>query len=585
MGLYAPTLAVLLAMLIGAILMPAANAAPLERVKDLATGVDDATRTKIPARIHDTDWRWDGPTRTVYLFAADQDRVPDAFLADAASPRSRWLTNDETPAGPFTFEAHVDLTGFDPATARIEGLRIAADNWVQSVAVNGTTLFEQAPPTETGAEFEMFRELGALGAGTFVAGGNVISVVVVNDPWETETNPAALRVEGEVVAERSATLASSFRELGDLPGGDNFSIALALSADGSTVTGYSGSTLGEKGEAFRWRSETGLQGIGCIEGYCGVSQAGLIVPPISLATGVSADGEVVAGISQFTSVGMGVCFILPQTAVFTWTEEDGFFTHDAGVRHDVAGFAANGSAIAGHSGWGWTTSGCIPTGLIGTWIDRGAGPAPLPEVPPDDFGRPLWNLPLLVSADGATVVGKQVMLPSLPGKFFSWEDGGEVETFDDSFEPLGGSPDLSILVGIAPPHAGGFVWSRELGMRELDAGTDDPAVYPTVVTFDGRAILGGLDPFVSIWLNGGPGISLHAYLEAEHGLDLNGWLLTRVAGISNDGRVIAGTGVNPDGDTMAWIAQLAVPVPEPAAGGIGVAVLGVLAYRRRSRLR
>ncbi|MEX1026489.1 MAG: hypothetical protein WD049_00555 [Candidatus Paceibacterota bacterium] len=45
-------------------------------------------------------------------------------------------------------------------------------------------------------------------------------------------------------------------------------------------------------------------------------------------------------------------------------------------------------------------------------------------------------------------------------------------------------------------------------------------------------------------------------LTQEHGLDLTGWELHYGAGISADGKVLAGAGLNPEGQREAWIAVL-----------------------------
>jgi hypothetical protein len=50
----------------------------------------------------------------------------------------------------------------------------------------------------------------------------------------------------------------------------------------------------------------------------------------------------------------------------------------------------------------------------------------------------------------------------------------------------------------------------------------------------------------------------------QHGIDTRGWSLSTccvpAAGISDDGRVLSGTGMNPDGEIEAWVAVLPEPV-------------------------
>ena len=65
-----------------------------------------------------------------------------------------------------------------------------------------------------------------------------------------------------------------------------------------------------------------------------------------------------------------------------------------------------------------------------------------------------------------------------------------------------------------------------------------------------------------------------------------GWVLNQASGVSADGTVIAGWGVNPAGQSEAWIAV----IPEPASAlllGFGVTALGAISGRagRRSASR
>ena len=103
-----------------------------------------------------------------------------------------------------------------------------------------------------------------------------------------------------VAKEGYAQCAASFQGLGDLPGGDSYSIALAVSADGTTVVGRSRSTAsGTDPEAFRWTESTGMVGLGDFPG--GVFKSG--------AGGVSHDGSVIVGQGHSAT----------QSEAFRWT--------------------------------------------------------------------------------------------------------------------------------------------------------------------------------------------------------------------------------------------------------------------------
>jgi hypothetical protein len=64
------------------------------------------------------------------------------------------------------------------------------------------------------------------------------------------------------------------------------------------------------------------------------------------------------------------------------------------------------------------------------------------------------------------------------------------------------------------------------------------------------------------------------------GLDLTGWTLRQVTGLSADGQTIVGWGTNPNGDTEAWLASLSVAEPG-TAGLVALGLLGLRAGLRR----
>ena len=103
------------------------------------------------------------------------------------------------------------------------------------------------------------------------------------------------------------------------------------------------------------------------------------------------------------------------------------------------------------------------------------------------------------------------------------------------------SGDASIVVGSGNSASGGeaFIWDSTRGMRSL------------------REVL----------------------LDLALGPILSGWTLLEATGISDDGLTIVGEGINPSGQSEAWIAV----IPEPSTSlllGLGLAGLAML--RRRS---
>jgi probable HAF family extracellular repeat protein len=65
------------------------------------------------------------------------------------------------------------------------------------------------------------------------------------------------------VAAPGQGLAQTMTGLGDLPGGNFYSIAKGISADGSVIVGVSHSDKGQ--EAFRWTKNGGMQGVGDLQ--------------------------------------------------------------------------------------------------------------------------------------------------------------------------------------------------------------------------------------------------------------------------------------------------------------------------------
>lgn len=334
-----------------------------------------------------------------------------------------------------------------------------------------------------------------------------------------------------------------FMGIGDLPGGLFQSRAHGVSADGSVVVGEGLATPIDP-LPFRWSAADGMVRLGTLTGNS----------PIGLATGVSADGSVVVG-------GYGANFDL---GAFRWTATGGMVGLDAltgGPVGSVAfGVSADGSVVVGLSGnepFRWTAAG----GMVG--LGTLTGNANL-------SGN--LSAALGVSADGSVVVGYSGNEP------FRWTAAsGMVGLGGLTGAPFGSiakdvSADGSVVVGHSGSEA--FRWTAADGMVSLGGLTGNAlGGSANAVSADGSVVVGYTyssfstsDSSAFVWDATTGMRALREVLSADHGLDLTGWALTEATGISANGKVIVGTGVNPDGNTEAWIAGLgnaSPPLPTP----------------------
>src|SRR5262249_30360338 len=136
--------------------------------------------------------------------------------------------------------------------------------------------------------------------------------------------------------------------LGDLPGGEFYSIARGVSADGSVVVGASNSAassvLGSAySEAVRWTAQTGMVGMGFLPG--GLS---------SVSWAASADGSVIVGAS-FGSPG-GAFRWMAETGMLLLSDPSGGFRTSRGnaVSADGSVVVGYGQSASGQEAFLWT---------------------------------------------------------------------------------------------------------------------------------------------------------------------------------------------------------------------------------------
>jgi MYXO-CTERM domain-containing protein len=188
---------------------PGGPGGPFTVVENINTGFDSIANTKLTDGALDQKYVLGPGTTAPYAgqtpFAWENSSLPSTYVPDAASNKSAWITvsNAEISPGPYFFNVHVDLTGFNAATAFLKGFQYAADNELYEVIINQKVVYtnpaSQSSETE---EFHNFINLGDLGLGAFHSGINTIQFEVLNfERVNASVSVMAFRAEGAVVAE------------------------------------------------------------------------------------------------------------------------------------------------------------------------------------------------------------------------------------------------------------------------------------------------------------------------------------------------------------------------------------------------
>jgi probable HAF family extracellular repeat protein len=164
-----------------------------------------------------------------------------------------------------------------------------------------------------------------------------------------------------------------------------------------------------------------------------------------------------------------------------------------------------------------------------------------------------------VSADGEVVVGVSAV-----------ENGSEAFRWAEATGIVG----LGYLVNE-------FRWSEATGVTADGSTVVGFAVVDAVVRSEGE--FEQITNAAFIWDTDHGMRDLKTVLETEHELDLAGWQLTSAVDISDDGLVIAGNGINPQGQVEGWVVRLEA-IPEPATVALVIAATVCLATAVR-RLR
>ncbi|MFO1518788.1 MAG: PEP-CTERM sorting domain-containing protein [bacterium] len=331
---------------------------------------------------------------------------------------------------------------------------------------------------------------------------------------------------------------AAFLGLGTLDG-DASSQAFGISSDGRVVVGASFDAQGTP-HAFRWDIDAGMLGIGTPPDNVG-----------SFASATNADGSVVAGSGTFFDV----------LTAFRWTKETGIVLltpkNSTGFSaNTVSGVSGDGSVIVGGGGGGfqpnayrWTAAtGAQSLGTLGGTSSSADGG---------------------VSADGNVISGGSTTASGAVAPF-RWTSAGmtELPVLPSCVggEAFGVSGDGRVTVGGCVFGDQSYLatsWNSQ-GVTALGKLPNQPVNFARAVSGDGSVITGhssdcakGCPNVAFLWdAKNGMRLLQDVLIGAGLGKDLQGWTLREAFGVSADGHVIVGFGVNPDGNDEAYIAIL-----------------------------
>jgi probable HAF family extracellular repeat protein len=192
-----------------------------------------------------------------------------------------------------------------------------------------------------------------------------------------------------------------------------------------------------------------------------------------------------------------------------------------------------------------------------------------------------------ISADGKVIVGVR-RLENGHTEAFRWtEEAGKVGlgclAGHTTSRASAISADGRVVVGSSSDYTTtrAFRWTEESGMVALgelgDASCDNVAL---AVSADGAVIAGcnmsrrGRKAFLWSAETGMQSVQDMLAVESAKNGPLAGWRLTMATAISADGAVVAGVGMNPNGEREAWIAR-----PEAAVDRVSAVAPARIASR------
>ncbi len=346
--------------------------------------------------------------------------------------------------------------------------------------------------------------------------------------------------------------AAEFRGIGTLPGSRQTEVT-GISADGSAIVGYTISDKGVSPRAYLWTESRGIEYLGSLSPH-----------RFSAATSISADGKVIVGGSAEVDTPTN------HSEAFRWTRDGGMAAlgelPGGEIDSSATGVSADGSVVVGvssvkggYEAFRWTASAGI-----------------------EGLGWPQWSnvsAAYGVSGDGQTILAQDNHNHLVGGNaYWSFLLRGS-EPFQRIENPNGVranfgkaiSGDGKVVVGSSTRIVDDkvletpFRWTQETGLVELgDPAGSTCCSRALDVSADGARIVGSTSIAGKgrsfLWDKSHGFRDVQTLLEADAATKtaVQGWRLEAAYTISDDGRVVAGAGIDPKGHRSVWRAVLDV---------------------------
>ena len=358
----------------------------------------------------------------------------------------------------------------------------------------------------------------------------------------------------------AASAQPSFETIGYLPGTFQISHAFDVSADGSAVVGYS--TRNGSSDAFRWTSQSGMVALPTLPGSGNYT-----------ATKVSSNGRYAIGSFATSSSTPGD---------FVWSEVDGMVAIGSlpGGRDDsTLATVGNNGMVLGSSSIGFTSTGASLNRAVRWTASGGLEALPLP-----DAGDIEFQSVAISTIDDGRIFGR-----SASGAWLYSDDTGfEMLDVPDGMNRLNSRGTFLTGRTFNPLNneSTPSYWTAKTGEVHL------PLLSPTDfgqlagASDDGSVIVGELVSTKVVWIDQGNPIQIKDY-AISLGLDMDGWNITRIGGVSADGSTIVGTAYHDDwfssGEPVVRLEAFVMTIPAPGAPGAAVVLgcVGLLVVRCR----